>query len=144
MDFKPGTKNAIVGSTGSGKTTILSLIGRLYELDSGTICFNGQDISKLSISSVRDQITIVSQDIVIFDQSLEDNIRYANPLANKEMIIEAAKKAKIDKLLLQKEKKLRLAQMEVNYQEGKTTDCLSSRFSKTSTYFIIRRSNLCT
>ena len=102
MDFKPGTKNAIVGSTGSGKTTILSLIGRLYELDSGTIRFNGHDISKLSISSVRDQITIVSQDIVIFDQSLEDNIRYANPLATKEMIIEAAKKAKIDKLLLER------------------------------------------
>jgi ATP-binding cassette subfamily B protein/subfamily B ATP-binding cassette protein MsbA len=102
MDFKPGTKNAIVGSTGSGKTTILSLIGRLYELDSGTIRFNGHDISKLSISSVRDQITIVSQDIVIFDQSLEDNIRYANPLATKEMVIEAAKKAKIDKLLLER------------------------------------------
>ena len=102
MDFKPGTKNAIVGSTGSGKTTILNLIGRLYELDSGTIRFNGHDISKLSISSVRDQITIVSQDIVIFDQSLEDNIRYANPLATKEMIIEAAKKAKIDKLLLER------------------------------------------
>ena len=102
MDFKPGTKNAIVGSTGSGKTTILSLIGRLYELESGKIRFNGQDISKLSISSVREQITIVSQDIVIFDQSLEDNIRYANPLATKEMIITAAKKAKIDKLLLER------------------------------------------
>ena len=102
MDIKPGTRNAIVGSTGSGKTTILSLIGRLYELDSGKISFNGQDTSKLSISSVRDQITIVSQDIVIFDQSLEDNIRYANPLATKEMIIEAAKKAKIDKLLLER------------------------------------------
>ena len=102
MDFKPGTKNAIVGSTGSGKTTILSLIGRLYELGSGTIRFNGHDISKLSISSVRDQITIVSQDIVIFDQSLEDNIRYANPSATKEMIIEAAKKAKIDKLILER------------------------------------------
>ena len=102
MDFKPGTKNAIVGGTGSGKTTILSLIGRLYELDSGSICFNGQDISKLSISSIRDQITIVSQDIVIFDQSLEDNIRYANPLATKEMINDAAKKARIDKLLLER------------------------------------------
>ena len=102
MDFKPGTKSAIVGSTGSGKTTILSLIGRLYDIDSGTISFNDDDISKLSISSVRDQITIVSQDIVIFDQSLEDNIRYANPLATKAMIIEAAKKAKIDKLLLER------------------------------------------
>ena len=84
------------------KFTFSSLIGRLYELDSGAIRFNGQDISTLSISSVRDQITIVSQDIVIFDQSLEDNIRYADPLASKEMIIEAAKKAKIDKLLLER------------------------------------------
>ena len=102
MEFKPGTKNAIVGSTGSGKTTILSLIGRLYELDSGTILFNNHDVSTLSISSVRDQITIVSQDIVIFDQSLEDNIRYAHPEATKEMVIEAAKKANIDKLLIER------------------------------------------
>ena len=102
MEFKPGTKSAIVGSTGSGKTTILSLIGRLYELGSGTISFNGQDISKLSISSVREQITIVSQDIVIFDQSLEDNIRYANPLATDEAILDAARKAKIDKLLVER------------------------------------------
>ena len=71
LHFKPGTKSAIVGSTGSGKTTILNLIGRLYDIDSGKITFNETDISRLSVSSVRDQITIVSQDIVIFDQSLE-------------------------------------------------------------------------
>ena len=100
--FKPGTKSAIVGSTGSGKTTILSLIGRLYDINSGVISFNNYDISDLSISSVRDQITIVSQDIVIFDQSLEDNIQYADPLATREMIIDAAKKAEIDKLLLER------------------------------------------
>ena len=99
MEFKPGTKSAIVGGTGSGKTTILSLIGRLFEIESGTISFNDNDIKTLSLSSVREQITIVSQDVVIFDQSLEDNIRYANPSATKEMVIEAAKKAKIDKLL---------------------------------------------
>ena len=80
----------------------MSLIGRLYALDSGKISFNNKDISKLSISSVRDQITIVSQDIVIFDQSLENNIRYANPLATRDMIIQAAKKAKIDKLLIER------------------------------------------
>ena len=102
LHFKPGTKSAIVGSTGSGKTTILNLIGRLYDINSGTIRFNNDDISELSISSVRNQITIVSQDIVIFDQSLEDNIRYADPAATNEMIIEAAKKAKIDKLLFER------------------------------------------
>ena len=103
LEFKAGTKSAIVGSTGSGKTTILNLIGRLYDVDGGAISFNDQDINSLSISSVRDQITIVSQDIVIFDQSVEDNIRYANPSATRKMIFEAAKKAKIDKLLLERQ-----------------------------------------
>ena len=102
LEFKPGKKSAIVGGTGSGKTTILSLIGRLYDVGSGIITFNSQDISTLSITSIRDQITIVSQDIVIFDQSVEDNIRYANPTATREMIFEAAKKAEIDKLLLER------------------------------------------
>mgnify|MGYP003320051780 CR=1 FL=1 len=102
IDIKKGETSAIVGSTGSGKTTVLSLIGSLYDINSGKISFNDDDISKLSISSVRDQITIVSQDIVIFDQSLEDNIRYADPLATREMIIEAAKKAEIEKLLLER------------------------------------------
>ena len=99
LDFKPGTKNAIVGGTGSGKTTILNLIGRLYEIDSGKISFNGKDIRNFNIKSIRDQITIVSQDIVIFDQSLENNIRYADPSANEKMVLDAAKKAQIDVLL---------------------------------------------
>ena len=77
LEFKAGTKNAIIGSTGSGKTTILSLIGKLYAIDEGKITLNGQDVSELSLPSLREQISIVSQDIVIFDQSLEDNIRYA-------------------------------------------------------------------
>ena len=102
MEFKPGKKSAIVGGTGSGKSTILSLIGKLYNVSSGTITFNGQNIDTLSINSVRDQITIVSQDIVIFDQSIEENIWYANPKANREMIFEAAKKAEIDKLLFER------------------------------------------
>ena len=102
LEFKAGKKSAIVGSTGSGKTTILSLIGRLYDVNKGTISFNSQDINTLSITSVRDQITIVSQDVVIFDQSVEDNIRYANPSATREMILEAAKKAEIYNLLLER------------------------------------------
>ena len=100
VNFLPGTKNGIVGKTGSGKTTILSLIGRLYEIDSGTITFNGKNIANLSLASIRNQITVVSQDIVIFDQSLEDNIRYADPTASSEMVLQAAKEAKIDELLL--------------------------------------------
>ena len=100
MNFLPGTKNGIVGKTGSGKTTILNLIGRLYDINSGSITFNGKNISALSLTSIRNQITVVSQDIVIFDQSLEDNIRYADPTATSEMVLKAAKEAKIDKLIL--------------------------------------------
>jgi ABC-type multidrug transport system fused ATPase/permease subunit len=102
LEFKAGTKSALVGSTGSGKTTILNLIGRLYSISSGQITFNDQDIYNLSLESVRKQISIVSQDIVIFDQSLEDNIRYAKPNATKKEVTDAAKNAKIDKLLIER------------------------------------------
>ena len=102
MEFKAGTKNAIVGSTGSGKTTILSLIGKLYAIDEGKITLNDQDVSKLSLTSLRDQISIVSQDIVIFDQSLEDNIRYAKPEATDAEVFKAAKEAKIEGLIKEK------------------------------------------
>ncbi len=102
LEFKAGTKNAIVGSTGSGKTTILSLIGKLYEIDEGKITLNDQDVSKLSLTSLRDQISIVSQDIVIFDQSLEDNIRYAKPEATDAEVFKAAKEAKIGGLIKEK------------------------------------------
>ena len=102
LEFKAGTKNAIVGSTGSGKTTILSLIGKLYAIDEGKITLNGQDVSELSLTSLRDQISIVSQDIVIFDQSLEDNIRYAKPEATDAEVFKAAKEAKIGGLIKEK------------------------------------------
>jgi ATP-binding cassette subfamily B protein/subfamily B ATP-binding cassette protein MsbA len=105
LEFKPGTRNAIVGSTGSGKTTLLNLIGRLYEPSSGKIMFNDQHIKNLNLSSVREQITIVSQDIVIFDQSIEENIRYADPTATNEMVLEAAKSAKIIDLITERRSK---------------------------------------
>ena len=105
VNFLPGTKNGIVGKTGSGKTTLLNLIGRLYEINSGSILFNGENIADLSLTSIRNQITVVSQDIVIFDQSLEDNIRYADPTATSEMVLKAATEAKIDELLLEEKGK---------------------------------------
>ena len=102
MEFLSGTKNAIVGKTGSGKTTILNLIGRLYDVKSGEITFNEKNIVDLNLASIRNQITVVSQDIVIFDQSLEDNIRYADPSATNEMVLKAARDAQIHDLLLKR------------------------------------------
>ena len=89
----------IAGGSGSGKTTVLSLLGKLYLIDEGKITFDNQDITELSLASLRDQISIVSQDIVIFDQSLEDNIRYAKPEATDLEVLEAAKNAKIEDLI---------------------------------------------
>ena len=118
IELKAGTKSALVGSTGSGKTTILNLIGRLYSADSGKITFNGQNIYDLSLASVREQISIVSQDIVIFDKSLEDNIRYAKPDATEKEVMDAAKNAKIDKLIHER-KELPLDLKVVFYQVDK-------------------------
>lgn len=102
MEFKSGQKTAIVGSTGSGKTTILSLISRLYEVSDGSIKFNGQDGRKFSRSSIRSNFSVVAQDIVIFNSSIRDNIRYANPKASENDIKKAAMLARIDRLMLER------------------------------------------
>lgn len=90
---KPGTMNAIVGPTGSGKTTIISLLTRFYDLDSGKILIDGKDISKYKRSEVRKNITIVLQDSFLFSKSIRENIRYGKLDATDEEIIQAAKAA---------------------------------------------------
>lgn len=100
LSFKAGQKTAIVGATGSGKTTVLSLITRLYELSSGQVLFNGNDIKDYTLRSIRDKFSIVAQDIVIFDKSIKDNILYANPEASDEAVLNAARLARIDELML--------------------------------------------
>ncbi len=99
MNFKRGQKTAIVGSTGSGKTTILSLISRLYEVNDGSITFNGQDARDFSRDSLRSHFSIVTQDVVIFNSSIRENIRYANPSTSDAKIEQAAKLAHIDTLM---------------------------------------------
>ena len=99
VNFKSGQKTAILGSTGSGKTTILSLISRLYEVTEGSITFNGQDARHFSRESLRSHFSVVAQDVVIFNSSIRENIRYANPTASDKKIEEAAKLARIDTLM---------------------------------------------
>ncbi len=99
LDFQHGKKTAILGSTGSGKTTILNLISRLYEVKRGNITFNGKDARDFSRASLRGHFSIVAQDVVIFNSSIKDNIRYANPNATDAQIEEAAKLARIDMLM---------------------------------------------
>lgn len=88
---KQGESYAIVGPTGAGKTTIINLLSRFYNLDSGRILIDGVDISKVTIRSLRTQMGVMLQDSFIFSGTIMDNIRYGNMEAADEEVIEAAK-----------------------------------------------------
>lgn len=93
--IKPGSKTAFVGPSGGGKTTICHLIPRFYQIDSGSIKIDDTDIRKITLSSLRNNIGIVQQDVFLFNGSLRENIMYGRVDATEEEMIEAAKKAKI-------------------------------------------------
>ena len=88
---KPGDTYAIVGPTGAGKSTIVNLISRFYNVDSGTITIDGTDISKVTLSSLRKQMGIMMQDSFIYSGTIMNNIRYGNLNATDEEVIAAAK-----------------------------------------------------
>ena len=88
---RPGDTYAIVGPTGAGKSTIVNLISRFYNVDSGTITIDGTDISKVTLPSLRKQMGIMMQDSFIFSGTIMDNIRYGNLKATDEEVIAAAK-----------------------------------------------------
>ena len=88
---KPGQKIAIVGPTGAGKTTIVNLLSRFYNVDSGKVLIDGIDISKVKIHSLRTQMGVMMQDSFIFSGTIMDNIRYGNKTATDEEVIKAAK-----------------------------------------------------
>ena len=85
-----GEKIALVGHTGSGKSTLVKLIMRFYDVDSGQICIDGYPIKDLKLSYLREQIGLVSQDPFLFNGTVAENILYGNIKANREQIIEAA------------------------------------------------------
>lgn len=93
IDFtaQKGDSFAIVGPTGAGKTTIVNLLSRFYNLDSGEILVDGMDISKVTIHSLRKQMGVMMQDSFIFSGTIMDNIRYGNSVATDEEVIEASK-----------------------------------------------------
>ena len=88
-----GKTTALVGPSGSGKSSILNLIPRFYDPDSGTVKIDNQDIKNQTISSLRSSIALVSQEPILFDLSIHDNIRYGRPEATKEEVIKAAQSA---------------------------------------------------
>ena len=91
FDVKQGQTIAIVGPTGAGKTTIVNLLSRFYNVDSGEVLIDGIDISKVKIHSLRTQMGVKMQDCYIFSGTIMDNIRYGNKTATDEEVIKAAK-----------------------------------------------------
>ncbi|CAB4544217.1 unannotated protein [freshwater metagenome] len=92
---EPGTLTAIVGPSGAGKTTLSALIPRLYDVTSGAIEINGEDIRNFTLQSLRDRIGVVAQDPHLFHESIAENLRYAKFDATEEEMIQACKAAQI-------------------------------------------------
>ena len=99
LKFVGGKMTALVGHSGSGKSTLLNMIPRIYLPTSGNIYFDNQDISKVNLASLRNQISIVDQNTTLFDDTVLNNIKYARPDADKEDIIEAAKLSMSDEFI---------------------------------------------
>jgi ABC-type multidrug transport system fused ATPase/permease subunit len=89
----PGETVALVGSSGSGKSTIASLLLRFYDPNSGSILINSKDTKNLDLTEMREKIALVPQDVVLFAGSIKENIGYGKPNATDEEIIAAAKQA---------------------------------------------------
>ena len=94
-----GKKVALVGSTGSGKTTVVNLLMRFYDIDSGEIRINRQNIEDLSRSSLRRDVAIVLQDTVLFSDTIRNNLKYANEAATQEQLDNAVRMSRCEEML---------------------------------------------
>ncbi|HEX3652788.1 MAG TPA: ABC transporter ATP-binding protein [Rhizomicrobium sp.] len=99
LDIPAGKKVALVGPSGSGKTTIFNLLLRFYEADTGAITIGKQDIRDVTLKSLRDNVALVTQEPILFDESIARNISLGRPGANRAAIIEAARAAAADEFI---------------------------------------------
>jgi ATP-binding cassette subfamily B multidrug efflux pump len=100
LKVNKGQTVAIVGATGAGKSTIINLINRFYEIDSGTISIDSISVEDYELSSLRNQIAIVLQDVFLFSDSILNNITLKNPLITESQVIDAAKKIGIHNFIM--------------------------------------------
>ena len=121
-----GKSIAIVGPSGSGKSTIVNLIPRLYDVDSGSVTFDGVDVRKLDLGFLRSQVGVVSQETYLFNGTIRDNLLYARPDATEEEMIEALKKANIWDFVEKQEKGI---DSEVGNRGLKLSGCEKQRIS---------------
>ena len=94
-----GEKIAIVGPSGHGKSTLMKLLFRVYDVNDGSICIDGQDIKKVTLKSLRRAIGVVPQDTVLFNESIFENVRYGNPSSSDEDVYKAIKLAHLDEFI---------------------------------------------
>jgi ABC-type multidrug transport system fused ATPase/permease subunit len=99
FEVKQGETVALVGHSGAGKTTLVSLLLKLYVPQSGAIYLDGVDLREIDHAWLRQQISIVSQDIFLFNDTIENNIKYGKPEASKEDVVRVAKKARIHEFI---------------------------------------------
>ena len=99
IDAKPGMKVALVGETGAGKTTISNMLNRFYEIDSGTITYDGIPIKNIKKDDLRQSLSIVLQETHMFTGTIMDNIRFGNPDASDDDVYQAAKLSHADEFI---------------------------------------------
>jgi ABC-type multidrug transport system fused ATPase/permease subunit len=96
---EPGEVVALVGHSGAGKTTVAQLLPRLYDPQEGEVLLDGQDVRKFTLATLRDQISVVLQETVLFSGSVADNIAYGREGATREEVVDAAKRANADEFI---------------------------------------------
>jgi ABC-type multidrug transport system fused ATPase/permease subunit len=99
LNIAPGEKVAIVGATGAGKSTLVSLVPRFYDPSGGAVCIDGNDIRSYTLQSLREQISMVLQESLLFSGSILDNIAFSSPEATDEQILAAAVAANADEFI---------------------------------------------
>lgn len=100
FELNPGETLAVVGQTGSGKSSLAKLINRTYDVDSGTVLVDGVSVKDWRLENLRAGISIIEQDIFLFSRSIEENIAFGNQSATHEMVVEAAKAAQAHEFIL--------------------------------------------
>jgi ATP-binding cassette, subfamily B, bacterial len=99
LSIRPGEKVAIVGATGAGKSTLVSLVPRLYDPSTGAVCIDGEDIRNYSVQSLREQISLVLQDSLLFSGTIRENISFGRRGASEQEIVAAAITANADEFI---------------------------------------------
>jgi len=99
LEVEAGRTVAVVGGTGSGKTTLVALIPRLYDVREGAVLVDGADVRDVNVASLRNEIALVSDDAFLFSASLRDNIAYARPDATEEQVLDAARRAGVERFV---------------------------------------------